>query len=150
MPKRKSIALLSLLAVLLWLPALVSRANGQVATSLMIVAAVAGIGVLWKGFESRKQSLLVSGAVVLATAWISIGTWNVLLHAYPLTSEGIDPFAGPTALWAILTFVLGLTIFGFGFWMLVKRNRPYRILAFATGATLLFTSNYFFQLTAGV
>ena len=60
------------------------------------------------------------------------------------------PLLGAAALWAILTFVLGLITFGMGFWSLVKRNRPYRILGFAIGATLLLTSNYFFQLTAGV
>ena len=143
---------LGIAAILLWQPCVLSRVIAPVDRWMMLGGVVIATLLIFRAYSTRRRSALIVGLVVLATAWVSYGCWRLLSHAKPLRGGGIDPFAGAIALWSLFSFLLGVGIWGMAVWVLYKRYREQLIwrLAFALGTCLIFTSNYFFNMTKGI
>jgi hypothetical protein len=143
---------LGIAAILLWQPCVLSRVIAPIDLWMMLGGVVIATLLIFRAYFTRRRAALIVGLAVLATAWISYGCWRLLSHARPLHGGGIDPFAGAVAVWAVFSFLLGVGIWGMAVWVLVKRSKEHLKwrLAFALGACLVFTSNYFFKMTKGI
>lgn len=143
---------LGIAAILLWQPCILSRVMAPVDLWMMLGGVIIATLLIFRAYSTRRRASLIVGLTVLTTAWVSYGCWCFLSHAKPVHSEGIDPFAGAIAVWASFSCLLGVGILGMGVWVIAKNYKEQLIwrLAFALGAGLVFTSNYFFKMTKGI
>ena len=111
-------------AVLLLLSAFLSRLQDErICTWIAILASVATVYVISRGFDSRLNAILRVGCMYLTASWCAYGLWHFHMMPQFHPSVGIDPFAVPLCIIAIFNFILGLTTWLSALW--VKREGSY-------------------------
>jgi len=146
---------LGLAVTLLLLSALLSRLHDErICTWIALLASVAAVYLIWRGFGSRLNALLRVGFAYLAASWGAYCLWHFHMMPQYHPTVGIDPFAGPLSIMASFIFILGLTTWISGIW--VNRREPFmkrfiqQRVYWTLGTSMILTSSYFFGLIAGV
>src|SRR5205807_9143447 len=100
MTKSKKIALFALGTLLMSVPGLITEKMGWAFLVLLIVGYIILIVATVKNGGSRPVTALALLITSNVAFWLSYGLWLIRLKFVgPSPESGIDPFAGPLAIW---------------------------------------------------
>ncbi len=142
-------------ATLLLLSAFLSRLQDvRICTWIALLASVAAVYVISRGYSARLNAILRVGLTYLAASWCAYILWHFHMMPQFHPTGGSDRFAAPLSIIAGFNFIFGITTWLSAIW--VKRERAYlegfihQRIFWALGALMIFTSSYFFELIKGV